>query len=59
MNGNTHEWQTALDLAVALSVTPSAITYADRNGATVAGRRVEARDVTQVDRDRLGLNAQA
>src|SRR5690554_6349222 len=59
MNGNTHEWQTALDLAVALSVTPSSITYADRNGATVAGRRVEARDVTQADRDRLGLSAQA
>ena len=56
---NQHEWQTAKTLADTLNVTPSAITYADRNAATVAGRRVESRDVTQADRDRLGLTAQS
>src|SRR5690554_4493082 len=59
MNANNNEWQTAAALADTLNVTPSAITYADRNSATVAGRRVEARDVTQADRKRLGLSAQA
>ena len=56
---NQHEWQTAASLADNLGVTSSAITYADRNSATVAGRRVEARDVTEADRKRLGLSAQA
>src|SRR5690554_3609367 len=59
MNANNNEWQTAAALADTLNVTSSAITYADRNSATVAGRRVEARDVTQADRERLNLTAQS
>lgn len=59
MNANNNEWQTAKTIADDLGVTPSAITYAERNNGAVAGQHVESRMVTPADRKRLDLTPQS
>lgn len=59
MNANNNEWQTAKTIADDLGVTPSAITYAERNNGLVAGQHVESRLVTLADRARLDLTPQS